>query len=160
MLTGEGRNGRVRACSSSRTSRLTASHLFGGGHRPPTEGFCSAHPRRTGAQSQLELFQEEPFQLDEFQLELFHDDEFQEELFQEDEFQLEEFQLELFQLDEFQEEEFHELEFQLEATVVPVRQSEPGAQTSAGTPWLARPGVIVVITRSMARLGVAESSTA
>ena len=56
-------------------------------------------------------------------------------MFQDVEFQLDEFQLDEFQLDEFQLEES-----QLEATVLPVRQVVPGAQTSAGTPWFARPG--------------------
>jgi hypothetical protein len=77
------------------------------------------------------------FQLVEFQLEEFQLDESQSaEEFQLVEFQLDEFQLDEFQLDEFQLDEFH-----LEATVPPVRQAVPGAQTSAWTPWFARPGL-------------------
>ena len=71
------------------------------------------------------------FQLDEFQL----DESQSAEEFQLVEFQLDEFQLDEFQLDEFQLDEFH-----LEATVLPFRQAVPGAQTSAWTPWLSRPG--------------------
>jgi hypothetical protein len=83
------------------------------------------------------LFHEVEFQPEEFQLDEFQLDESQSVVaFQLDEFQLELFHEELFQLDEFQLDES-----QLEATVLPLRQALPGAQTSAGTPWFARPGV-------------------
>jgi hypothetical protein len=77
-------------------------------------------------------FQLVEFQLDEFQL----DEPQSAEAFQLVEFQLDEFQLDEFQLDDVQLDEFH-----MEAIVLPIRQLVPGAQTSAWTPWFARPGV-------------------
>ena len=74
-------------------------------------------------------------------------DELHDELLQLDEsqsataLQLEELQLEELQLDELQLDELQLDESHFEAIVLPVRQVVPGAQTSAGTPWFARPGV-------------------
>ena len=48
---------------------------------------------------------------------------------------------ELLQLEELQLEELQLDESHFDAIVEPERHVESGAQTSAGTPWLARPGV-------------------
>jgi hypothetical protein len=55
--------------------------------------------------------------------------------------QLFEFQPAFVQLLEVQLFDVQLDESQLDATVLPAVQLEPGAQTSAGTPWFARPGV-------------------
>jgi hypothetical protein len=76
-------------------------------------------------------------QLDELQDELLQLEEFQSALA----LQLEELQDELLQLDELQDELLQLDESHFDAIVEPVRHEPPGAQTSAGKPWLARPGV-------------------
>jgi hypothetical protein len=82
-----------------------------------------------GSRAEISVFQDVEFQLELFQEELFQLDESQFAV----EFQLLEFQLEAFQLELFHEELFQLEESQFEAIVEPERQVVLGAQTSAGT---------------------------
>jgi hypothetical protein len=76
-----------------------------------------------------------PFQVDEFHVEEFQVEESKPIVFHVDEFQVEEFQVDEFHVEEFHVDESHDDAI----VVVPVEQVAPGRQTSAGTPWLARP---------------------